>query len=243
MKAFGFIDRVCYINLLRRPDRRAQIENHLYELGILSGVVREEAVHPLDLVSEKTGKTFTDEQYSAFKDSDLSTHCAWVSHQKAVKKAKDAGLSNILIFEDDAYFCRLDAPEIIADAGQQLKSIPNWEVLYLGGLPIIKDDRYYEQVSPSLIKIGDRQVNGAHAVLYNNTTFDRFEHDSKNPNMPITPSDNYVSFSFKEKYMIYPLCAIQRKSLSSISGDTLGWSIREWNFECKKLTDRTVRRF
>lgn len=245
MKLFDFVDKGYYLNLNHRPDRRVQFEAHFHEMGLLAGIHRHPATHVLDLISSRTGDKFTYEQRLQIKDKDLAAHACWVSHSEVIKLAKQQGLENVLVLEDDAMFCRLDGVTIVKNALKQLANFPNWEVVYLGGNPDPNDLMgEYEWVSPNLVRING--TVGSHAVIYNARIYDQFIHDvdSFDDNNPISPADVYLNQTFKEKYIIYPMVVIQRgNTYSDVSYSTVGWNIDEWVKMYSKLEAKLVKKF
>ena len=73
------IGKIYYINLDRRTDRREQMETELTRMGL------------------------TGERYSAIEANPSIIGCCQ-SHLNVLKKAKDEGLANVLILEDDFIF-------------------------------------------------------------------------------------------------------------------------------------------
>lgn len=81
--SLNFFDKIFYINLSHRKDRKESIETQLKDLGVdVSRVVRVEAHH--DVLNGHKG-------------------CA-LSHVKALQQAKALNISNALILEDDMVF-------------------------------------------------------------------------------------------------------------------------------------------
>lgn len=77
-----FIDQIFYINLDKRTDRRAEIEQELHNIGF-----------PPELVS----------RFAAIEDPIGFIGCS-KSHLEVLKIARDRNYENILIFEDDFKF-------------------------------------------------------------------------------------------------------------------------------------------
>jgi glycosyl transferase family 25 len=75
-----YIDKIIYINLNRRTDRREQIEKDLndYELEY--------------------------ERFEAIETPGFGTHGCGLSHLNVLKRAKEQGYKNVLILEDDFHF-------------------------------------------------------------------------------------------------------------------------------------------
>lgn len=76
------IEKIFYINLDKRTDRRMEIENELMNYGLIDKAERYSAIHT---------------PHSGI------IGCGW-SHLNVLKKARDGGCKNVLIFEDDFQF-------------------------------------------------------------------------------------------------------------------------------------------
>ncbi len=75
------IDKILYINLDYRTDRKQQFENEMKNMGLIDKV----------------------ERFSAFRAEFGLTGCGY-SHLAVLKLAKERGYKNVLIFEDDFEF-------------------------------------------------------------------------------------------------------------------------------------------
>jgi len=208
-KLFNFIDGAFYINLDHRKDKNDMFINHLKELQIYDFVERQRGFTPDELgyKLKETGK---------YPDEGYSKACAY-SQIEIIKKAKERGLSNVLLFEDDAEFY-LDGDynplQVIETAISALKQIPNWDFFYLGTNPGARD-KVFDMVAPNLVKPLEAIAN--HAMLINSTAFDRILNDSLDKNFNYI--DIYFSNNFKEKYMAYPLCVMQRCGVENDIGE------------------------
>ena len=100
------IEKVFYINLDARVDRRKEIEAELAQIGI-SG-----------------------ERFSAFKTSPGIIGCGQ-SHSGIVKEAKARGYKNVLLFEDDFMFL-VPKEEFWTLLQRALKEVPDYDVIMLG---------------------------------------------------------------------------------------------------------------
>jgi GR25 family glycosyltransferase involved in LPS biosynthesis len=74
------IDKIFYINLNKRPDRRQEIENELNTFGL------------------------TYERFEAIETLGCGIYGCGLSHLGVLKLARDRGYKNVLIFEDDFTF-------------------------------------------------------------------------------------------------------------------------------------------
>lgn len=122
MKINDVFYKVFCINLERRPDRRKEAEaefaKHGIEVEFINGVDGKDLHIPMQWVSE-------DESYVV--PGDLG--CV-MSHMNVVLMAKQLGLKNVFVFEDDADL-HPNFNELFADYIQRLPD--DWAMLYLGG--------------------------------------------------------------------------------------------------------------
>jgi GR25 family glycosyltransferase involved in LPS biosynthesis len=100
------IDKVVYINLDRRADRRQEIEGELSAAGLLG------------------------ERFSAICTTPGSIGCAQ-SHLAVVKEAKARGYRSVLVLEDDFMFL-VPKEEFSRLIRQALEEVPTFDVLMLG---------------------------------------------------------------------------------------------------------------
>jgi len=207
MKLFNFIDEAYYINLDSRTDKKEILETHFKELGIFDFVKRRSAFSPPDLGYE---------QLSNGKYDPVSySRCCLYSHVQLIKEAKEKKLANILLFEDDAKFYmkgNYNPLDIIQDAINQLKNIPDWELFYLGTDPggALSE---FNLVDKNLIKVVE--AIGTHAILINHTIFDKIIKDYERQ----TAFDIYLTTNYKEKYLAYPMAVTQRCGIKN----DIGW--------------------
>src|SRR5690349_658456 len=106
---FRFFDRVIFINLANRPDRR-----EAFEAGL-----------PVDWPFRRP------ERFAAI---DTTEHIAidgcGASHRYALRRAFGDGVRRILVMEDDAVLC----PGFAKRAAAFLRRVPaDWDALWLGG--------------------------------------------------------------------------------------------------------------
>jgi len=113
---FEFIEKVVYINLEDRPDRRAEIEDEL-------AVFPKEKVVRFNAIREKNGN-----------------HGCSKSHIGALQMAADNGWENVLIMEDD---CKWNKFETGYKILEQLATKP-YDVISLGGLGGFIDEKTYK---------------------------------------------------------------------------------------------------
>lgn len=143
--------KVC-INLDRRPERWQRIQRAFTAHGI-------ESV----------------QRFSAIDGNDLSLPKNWIhtpgaygcllSHVRVVREARDAGVSSVLIFEDDAVF----DPQFNEKFATFIQELPaDWDMLFLGALH--KDEPV--KVSEHISRI--TKANSTFAYAIRNTVFDAF---------------------------------------------------------------------
>jgi hypothetical protein len=158
-KLFDYVDKAFYINLDHRKDKNNIIINHFKELGIYDFVERQRGFTP-DEMGYKLNKS------GKYPNEGYSKACAY-SQIEIIKKAKNQGLNNVLIFEDDAKFYLggdYNPLEIIQTAINNLKKIPNWDIFYLGTNPGTRYDSF-DLVAPNLVKSLEAIAN--HALIIN----------------------------------------------------------------------------
>jgi glycosyl transferase family 25 len=157
-KYLDYFDEVYYINLDYREDRRKLFEERSSSIGInakrFSGIVPNEGEH------------------DKIESNKLDSRRKWkvgctLSHQAIIQIAKDSGLQNVLIFEDDCIF--LDGFEEKAQkCVNDLKNI-EWDLMYFGGQP----NQYAKYISDNLGQIENGGIYSTHAYAINNTFYDK----------------------------------------------------------------------
>jgi len=208
-KLFDFVDKAFYINLDHRKDKNDIIVDHFKKIGIYDFVERQRGFTP-----DEMGYSLNEN--GKYPNEGYSKACAY-SQIEIIKKAKDEKLSNVLIFEDDAKFYvdgGYNPLEIIQNAINNLKKIPDWDIFYLGTNPGSRDESF-NLIAPNLVKPLEAIAN--HAMLINSKIFDIILKDSLDKNF------NYIDVHFsnnvKEKYMAYPLCVTQRCGILNDIGE------------------------
>jgi glycosyl transferase, family 25 len=159
MRYLDFFEDAYYINLDYRTDRKQLFEERSQEVGIEA--VRFSAAQPLEedcpILPGSVGET-----RRRFK-----VGCT-MSHQGIVKLAKERGLANVLIFEDDCMF-EPDFKEEAQKCVDEIRGL-DWDVLYFGG----EVNNHCETVSPNLVKVNDGGVYCCHAYAVNAKFYDKF---------------------------------------------------------------------
>lgn len=157
-KYLDYFDEVYYINLDYREDRRKLFEERSTAIGL-------EAIRFAGIVPE-------DGQYDYIVSNQKDTRRKWkvgctLSHQAIVRIAKEKGLQNVLIFEDDCIF--LDgfvekAKKCVNDLKTQ-----NWDLMYFGGQP----NQYATFVTENLGQIQNGGIYSTHSYAVNHTFYDK----------------------------------------------------------------------
>jgi len=87
------------------------------------------------------------------------------SHRQCIRSARQRGMRNALIFEDDVQFYESDIASDVAHIASELPE--DWQLLYLGAIKVV---RQCDPYSDHLLKINHGL--GVHAVAVNGTFFD-----------------------------------------------------------------------
>lgn len=109
--AWGFFDRIYCITLASRADRMEEARVQFAAVGL------EQRVEFLVVA----------------KDQEDPVRGIFLSHQRCLAQALDAGGQHILVFEDDVLFRRCTA-EGLAEACEFLRQNADWEAFFLGCL-------------------------------------------------------------------------------------------------------------
>lgn len=148
-----YIEKAYYINLDCRTDRKELFEQRTKELGISVQRFPAVMVNPED-IKNPHGDKYWHNKVSNF-----------YSHTAIIKEAKELGLKNIWIFEDDCVFTQ-GFMEKAQNCINDLKEI-EWDMFYFGGEP--NNQTIYH--SDNIVKTDG--VYGAHSYLVNHTFYDK----------------------------------------------------------------------
>tara|TARA_Y100000389_G_C17356716_1_gene461505 strand:+ start:191 stop:970 length:780 start_codon:yes stop_codon:yes gene_type:complete len=150
-RGINSFDKVFYINLEHRLDRKQKIENEFKRIGIHKNkVIRINAIR---------------NKYNGHIG-------AAKSHVKCIKTAKEMGLKNVIIFEDDFTFS-LSIEKINENINKFIKKMGNnWDVLHLCSIFInadkVKDLDIVKKVN---------HVTGGIGYIVNNHFYDKLQNN------------------------------------------------------------------
>ena len=208
MKIENFFDEIVYINLDHRTDRKQEFETEIKKLGI-TNYTRIPGIYPGPLIPNEP------------LNRNRHIACGTV-HKNIVQYAKDNKLNNILIFEDDVTFTK-DSLHIIEKSLDDLSKINDWDLFYVSGIVI---DTSLQYVTDNLVNVNTLLTNHAYAI--NHKAYELIL--TYNPKIDCAidgwygqqTDDSLIIGSRFKKYLIYPLVAYQRYSLSDIDFNSYG---------------------
>lgn len=148
-----YIDKAYYINLDYRTDRRESFEKITSKLNL--DIERYEAV-----------KLNLDEIDNPFNDKNWHKKMGCTqSHLNIITLAKEQGLRNVWILEDDCVFVDgfIEKAQKCID---ELKSL-DWDMFYFGGEP------NRDSIPHSDVLVRSNGVYGAHSYMVNHTFYDK----------------------------------------------------------------------
>jgi GR25 family glycosyltransferase involved in LPS biosynthesis len=170
---FDFFDKIYYINLDSRPDRREETEKELSKYGIKA------ERWPATRISEEHNNFLTEigfplcEQVSdddpyhrdRIKKVSLGQRSCTISHLNIVKHAKENKFKNVFIFEDDIVFNR--EVDVLGKLSKMLTDLKDkeWDMLNLGGILQTTPIR----ITDNLFRLGYHLCT--HSVAFNSTGY------------------------------------------------------------------------
>lgn len=156
---FDYFSSAVYINLDRRTDRRDSFESQISKLGL--SIPRFSAISPDENDSALTDELKKD-PFCRFKIG-----CT-LSHIAVIRQAKQTGLNNLLIFEDDCVFI----PEFVRKMAVCVNELRGrqWDLFYMGGEPNVKCLSFSENLRFCPETGG---IYGTHAYAINSSFYDR----------------------------------------------------------------------
>jgi len=148
-----------YINLNKRTDRHAAMEMCLSKTRLNYERVEAVSYEDVNAVPERFG--------NKNKEIAKAQYATNLSHLKVIKQAKEKGLNEVLILEDDVLFVK----DFEAKLQKALSDLPNdYDILYLGFSPV--NHRFKDTEKPNLKRITNGNL-GCWAMLVNAKMFDR----------------------------------------------------------------------
>lgn len=207
MKIQDFFKESFYINLDSRTDRKEQFVNEIKEYGLTDFIKRSPACVP------KIDDVGNDFELLGYRKHGACGR----SHRNLVQYAKDKDLENILILEDDAVFYNdgdTSAIDLIESALDTLVNIPDWDLVYLGGI-IHEEDNH--KPFGNLRKVD--KILTTHAWGINKRCYDTIL--KYRPGDGLTeefdsPIDGNIGTNTNlNKFLVYPLAVYQRPNILS----------------------------
>jgi GR25 family glycosyltransferase involved in LPS biosynthesis len=129
---FDFFDKIFYINLDSRPERKEFMENQFSKYNIKAE--RFSAVY----LTDEQNKELVNRGFNFYDDTrpDYSPRIksSTISHLSLIFKSKLFGYENVLIFEDDAVFDE-NIMEDLQKSVEDLQKL-DWDVFFLGCGPL-----------------------------------------------------------------------------------------------------------
>lgn len=133
MNPFDYFDKIFYINLDSRPERKHAMEALFSKYGI-----KAERFSAIQLTPEENENLRQDGCF--FRGDERPEHARYtkscsLSHLSVVLRAKLMGYKNVLIFEDDLIF-REDILEELTLSLEDLQKQEKWDMFYIGCNPL-----------------------------------------------------------------------------------------------------------
>jgi len=147
-----------------------------------------------------------------------------MSFRAIIKEAKNRGLKQVLIFEDDVKFTSLKSNDQFQRC---IDTLPDdWDILLGGTYGLVNmDDINKDPYNEYIRKVGD--FSSLHCVLFNESCYDKILlHDTKSN---LTHIDRYLGSLSKDGklnvFLSYPMIAIQ---YSTFSDNCKGYVNYDW---------------
>lgn len=190
------IKNAYYINLEKRKDRKAHVENQLNKIGIKA------------------------ERFNAIElpNGNGALGCS-MSHLKCIENAKKNGWEHVLIVEDDITF--LDSTLFNKQINKFLKFNKTWDVILIAG----NNYKPYIQIGDYCVKTFRCQTATGYIVknIYYDKLIQNYKEGINNLIKEPSKSNQYAIdkhwFRLQEKdswYLITPLTVIQKENFSDI---------------------------
>jgi len=150
MQINTFFDRICYINLPKRADRRKRMDQLLLANGISAGRIR--------AVEGNTWGWKPDAYKPPLRGFEGMSGCI-STHISILRDAMKDDVQSVLVFEDDCEF--VDHFSEKFDLWSE--NVPSdWDMLYLGGLNGV--GQYVEGIKEHVVAITEMTSTHAYAV-------------------------------------------------------------------------------
>ena len=207
MKINEYFDKIYCINLDERTDRWEQAQKEFIKLGIVDV-----------------------ERFSAVRHEKGAIGCR-ESHLKIIKKVKELGLRNVLIFEDDVLVLE-EAINSVEKSLDELNTL-EWDLFYFGAT-IDPNVGRLTKISDNLVKTNFAYTTHAYAV--NGVIFDLI--------LDQAPLHGIIDVFYcryivprGNSYIINPMLCIQQESYSDIEKhhSNYWWMIDFFNKGLKKV--------
>lgn len=214
---FSFFDKVFYINLDHRVDRKEHMEFQFKKYGIEA-----ERFPAISLTKEqnddlvKRGCNFYDDPRPEYAPRIKS--CT-ISHLTVLLRSKMMDYKNVLIFEDDALF----DDNIIEDLSNCVEdlSVIDWDMFYLGCNPL----EYYKETD-NIGRVIRTTTNHAYAI--NNRFYDKVLLNSNFFKSYPCNDGYYGNLGIKKEneiYMSLKNLVTQRKNYSDIESGEVDYTL------------------
>lgn len=196
-----YFDKIYCINLDERVDRWEQAQKEFDKMG-LSDVTR----------------------FSAVKHEKGAIGCR-ESHLGIIKEAKELGLKNVLIFEDDVLVLD-DYLDKVEDSLNELNGL-DWDLFYLGATVDPNVGRL-TKVTPNIVRTNFAYTTHAYAI--NHTMFDFILDQGPIHGIIDVFYCKYI-VPRNKSYIINPMLCIQQESYSDIEKHhaDYGWMVDFFN--------------
>jgi len=208
-KVWDYFDEIYCVNLDQRTDRWEHAKIEFDSVGVLDKVQR----------------------FSAIKENDGRLGII-KSNLAIIKIAKEKGLKNVLVFEDDVHFIN-DPVENLEKAINQLGTM-DWWLFYLGANTHEKLN-FITKSKPNLLIL--KNAYAAHSLCYNKKTFDFFirKYDEITKITEFTDIlDVFLAAYFQRKNLclvVNPLITTQMASYSDIEKQNVDYTFIEERFK------------
>lgn len=207
-KVWDFFEEIWCINIDERTDRWESVQKEFDKVGLLPRVKR----------------------FSAIRNNDGRLGVI-KSNLEIIKMAKEKGLKNVLVFEDDVHFIN-DTLSILEKSIEQIGNL-DWWLFYLGAntheplQPISKS-------KPNILIL--KNSFACHAFCYRYKTYDFFIRKYENLTKVEYPDilDVFMANYFQRKNLCLvcnPIIATQSASFSDIEKKNVNYSFIEERFK------------